>query len=446
LTGASRAAGAGRRIVVTTFGSLGDLHPYVALALGLQARGHDVVVATGECYGRKIKALGLGFAAVRPDCDWVADPEVMRRIMHPYRGLERVIREVLLAVLRQTYEDTLAAADGADLLVTMQSNYASPLVAEKKGIPWVSAMHLPIGLASAYDPPILPGFAGPSKRLRFLGPAFWGPLRRFLTWATSAWAKPWCRLRQEIGLPPSATLNPLIEGQAPLLHLALFSRQIMDKQPDWPPQTLVTGFPWYDRNGEGALPADLAQFLDEGPPPLVFTLGTAISEDAGAVGFFASSAAAARLLGRRAVLMLNKPCNRPPVLPEGVVAVDYAPFSELFPRAAAIVHHGGIGTTGLAMRSGRPMLVMPCAWDQPDNAERVVRLGIARTLSPRRYTPTRIAAELHRLLADPTYTQRASEVGAQVRQEDGARVACDALGELLSTPTVAHLTRRPSQA
>jgi len=173
--------------------------------------------------------------------------------------------------------------------------------------------------------------------------------------------------------------------------------------------------------------------LDEGAPPLVFTLGTAIAEDARAAGFFAASAAAAKLLGRRAVLILNEPRNRPPVLPEGVLAVDYAPFSELFPRAAVIVHHGGIGTTGLAMRSGRPMLVMPCAWDQPDNAERAARLGIARTISRRRYTPARVAAELHRLLNDPRYTQRASLVGAQVRQEDGARVACDALSGLLKT-------------
>ncbi len=93
-----------------TFGSLGDLHPYVAIALGLRARGHDVTVATGECYGRKIKALGLGFAAVRPNCDWVSDAKLMRRIMQPQRGLERIMREVLLPVLRQTYEDTLAAA------------------------------------------------------------------------------------------------------------------------------------------------------------------------------------------------------------------------------------------------------------------------------------------------------------------------------------------------
>ncbi len=116
-----------------------------------------------------------------------------------------------------------------------------------------------------------------------------------------------------------------------------------------------------------------------------------------------------------------------------MAAFDYAPFSELFPRAAAIVHHGGIGTTGLAMRSGRPMLVMPCAWDQPDNAERAARLGVARTIPRRRYTAARAAAELRRLLDDPAYARRASEVGEQVRQEDGVRVACDALSEVLET-------------
>ncbi|MCH7688865.1 MAG: glycosyltransferase, partial [Planctomycetes bacterium] len=109
----------------------------------------------------------------------------------------------------------------------------------------------------------------------------------------------------------------------------------------------------------------------------------------------------------------------------------YAPFNELFPRAAAIVHHGGVGTTGLAMRSGRPMLVVPFAWDQSDNAERVNRLGIARTIPKRRYTPDRAVAALRRLLDDPAYSQRALKVGEQMRQEHGVSAACDALENLL---------------
>jgi UDP:flavonoid glycosyltransferase YjiC (YdhE family) len=135
----------------------------------------------------------------------------------------------------------------------------------------------------------------------------------------------------------------------------------MDKQPDWPSQTLVTGFPWYDQNGGAGLPPDLVRFLDLGPPPIVFTLGTALAADPGS--FYEHSALAASSLGRRAVLIVEDSRHRPLSLPDGVVASGYAPFSELFPRAAAVVHHGGIGTTGLAMRSGSPTLVMPCAWD-----------------------------------------------------------------------------------
>jgi rhamnosyltransferase subunit B len=295
-------------------------------------------------------------------------------------------------------------------------------------MPWVSAMHIPTGFFSAYDPPLIPGFPGVSKRLRSLGPNFWGPLGRSLNWVTKGFARPWHRLRKEIGLPPARGFNPLTESHSPVLHLALFSKWLADKQPDWPSQTVVTGFPWFDADGDAELPPNLAHFLDDGEPPLVFTLGTAVVADAGQ--FYHYSAAVAKLLGRRAVLLVKNPRVLLPQLAEGVVAFDYAPFSLLFPRAAAIVHHGGIGTTGQAMRSGRPSLIMPCAWDQPDNAERAVRLGIARTIARNRYEPHRVAAELRRLLEDPTYSRRAAEIATKVRQEEGVKSACDAIESL----------------
>jgi UDP:flavonoid glycosyltransferase YjiC (YdhE family) len=113
------------------------------------------------------------------------------------------------------------------------------------------------------------------------------------------------------------------------------------------------------------------------------------------------------------------------------MACDYAPFSELFPRAAVIVHAGGVGTTGLAMRSGRPMIVVPYAHDQFDNAARVTRLGLARTIPRQRYTPTRVAAELRRLLHNPMHAERTLGIGERLRQEDGVRAAYGALEELL---------------
>ena len=266
----------------------------------------------------------------------------------------------------------------------------------------------------------------------FLGRGFWGPLFWCCKRASRYMAKPWYQLRSEIGLPPTKEGNPLADSHSPLLVLALFSKLLADKQTDWPPQTVITGFPFYDTDREVGLPPQLVRFLDEGPPPIVFTLGSAVSMNAGS--FYNNSVACAKLMNQRAVLIVGKNNrNLLPSLPTEVMAVQYAPFAELFPRAAAVVHHGGVGTTGLAMRSGRPMLVVPQAWDQPDNGERVARLGIARTLSKGRYTPHRAVAELRRLLENPTYSQRAAEVAAQIRQENGVETACDALEALLQS-------------
>jgi rhamnosyltransferase subunit B len=422
----------GRRVVFTTFGSLGDLHPYVAVALGLQARGHEAVVATSGYYRQKIEALGIGFQALRPDHpDPDKYPDIFRRIMDRRKGSEYVIREFMMPVLRESYEDTLAAAAGADLLVSHMLSFTTRLVAEKKGTPWASTFLQPFGFFSAYDPPVLPPALFLSK-LRFLGPAFHRPLFWCAKRSVRSWSEPWHRLRAEIGLSPSSE-SPLFEGQqSPSLVLAMFSKLLADKQPDWPPQAAITGFPFYDQDGDTEMNPDLVRFLDAGPPPLVFTLGSSAVVDAGA--FYDHSAAAAKLLGRRAVLLVGKdPRNRPTSLPDGIVAFDYAPFSELFSRAAAIVHQGGVGTTAQAMRSGRPMLVMPYAHDQFDNAERVTRLGIARTIPRHRYTPARAAAELRHLLDQPGYSHRAALIGEQVRQEDGVGAACDALEALLQT-------------
>ena len=145
-----------KRIVFTTFGSLGDLHPYIAIALGLKARGHEAIIATSEAFRQRVESLGLGFRPVRPDHpDWQADPTVMRRVMTARKGTEYLLREMIMPVLRQSYDDTLAAAEGADLLVSHLITFTTRLVAEKKGLPWVSSVLQPLCFFSAYDPPVL---------------------------------------------------------------------------------------------------------------------------------------------------------------------------------------------------------------------------------------------------------------------------------------------------
>ncbi len=417
--------GLARRIVLTTLGSLGDVSPYLAIACGLQARGHEVIVATGEYYRSKVEAMGLEFRPLRPDSSFVSDPRVMGRIMDHRWGTIRALREVVLPAIRQTYEDTMAAADGADLLVGHTMSFANRLVAEKTGISWVSTQITPLGLSSKYDPPALPIVPELALRLRWLGPHFWGPLRQSMIWATKIWAGPIRRLRAEIGLP-RAHDNPLVEGHSPSLVLALFSKLLADKQRDWPVQTVITGFPVVEGSNAGGLTMALQRFLDDGPPPVVFTLGISAAMVAGR--FFEQSIEASQRLGVRAVLAGCKLDQRE--LPEGIFAVDSAPFAELFPRASAIVHAGGIGTSGLAMRSGRPMLVVPHAHDQPDNAARLARLGISRTIPHNRYTSKRVEKELTQLIEDPSYARKADEIVEAVRNEHGVKNACEALERL----------------
>jgi UDP:flavonoid glycosyltransferase YjiC (YdhE family) len=448
-----------RRIVLTTAGSLGDLHPYIALALGLRARGHTPLLATSPCYRHKIESLGLPFHPIRPDSAFTTDPASMARIMHPRWGTLRVGRDIFLPAVRQTYADLSSAAAGlrraqssrADLIVSHPLiTPAARLVSEVSGIPWASTAITPLCFLSPHDLPVIPLAPGLCKALRPLGPAINRPLVWAMKRASRPLAREWYRLRADLGLPPTHEPNALVDSHARQLELALFSQHFAAPQPDWPPQARCTGFPIYDHDAAGAsaLPPALADFLDAGPPPIVFTLACSASarlsspKSAVAGDFFAQSAAAAAILGRRAVLIVGKdPKSTPAALPPDVVAFAYAPFSQLFPRAAAIVHAAGIGTTAHVLRAGRPSIAVPHAHDQPDNAARLTRLGLARTLLPHSYTASRITTELHHLLEDPAYARRAAEIGQQVRQEDGTRAACDAIEQLLQStrPTLPSL-------
>lgn len=438
-------------IVLTTFGSLGDLHPCLALALELKSRGHKVTVATCETYRTKVEAVGLLFHPVRPDLpDIEKNPEVIARVMDLTRGTEYLTKELLMPALRGGYDDLLEATRDADLLVTHPVTLAAPLVAEKRGLRWVSTALAPFSLLSVYDPPV-PPIAPAMAKLYKLGPQATRGMVKSIRWLSYSWLKPVIKLRQELGLPDRG--HPFFEGQhSPYGSLALFSKYLAQPQPDWPAGVKVTGFPWYDQLGslqwnkentgigsgsgnagnKSRLSPELEAFLQSGEPPIVFTLGSSAVMDAG--DFYRASAEAARIVGKRAVLLAGSSENLPHTLPDGVAAFDYAPYGEIFGRAAAIVHQGGVGTTGQAMRSGKPQLIMPYSHDQPDNAARITRLGIGRSLTRSRYTAARAAAELFKLLGDSDVITRAAQIGEGVRAENGTIVACDAIEAVLNGP------------
>src|SRR5918997_1103723 len=426
--------GTKKRVVFITWGSFGDLHPQMALALELQERGYHSVIATSSLYRDKVKAEGIAFHPVRPDLpppDAETSAELIRRASDARGGPSYLFRELLVPHLRETYADTLAAVTaegGADLFVSHQVPLTAPLVAEKTGIKWISSVLFPIAFASAYDPPTPPQLPA-LRSVAATHPLIARTLFEVGKWTTRSWVEPIQQLRKELGLARSQ--NPIFEGQhSPTLVLALFSKVLAQLQPDFPSNTLITGFAFYDRNDHQQTPSDLLRFLEEGEPPILFTLGSSlvwIAKD-----FYRVSIEATQKLGKRALLLIGDKRNLPQTkLPKGIAAFDYAPHSLVMPRASVIVHQGGIGTTGQALRAGQPMLIVPYGQDQPDNARRCVRLGVGRTLSPSGFTVPRVVSELSELLNNPTFGEQAAKVGRRVGEENGTKRACDAIEQVL---------------
>lgn len=421
-----------RRVVFATIGSFGDLHPYLALALELVRRGHRAEIATSTLYRERITSLGIGFHPLGPDFNRIQSvPGLVEQVLNPRSGAETLIRDVVMPSLRDSFADLAAAAQGADLLVSHPLTFTARLVAETTpGLRWASTFLAPFTAFSAIDPSVMAEipFLG---ALRPLGPTLFRQIHKLVIKRAREWSTPWHDLRIELGLPPAP--DPLFADQhAPDLALGLFSPLLGQPQADWPQNSQATGFPFFDAEATSGLSPDLDAFLNDGPAPVVFTLGTAMVRRPGR--FFEESLTAARRLGRRAVILVGRDSRLPTgLVSPSALAVPYAPFPLLFPRAAAIVHHGGIGTTAQAMRAGRPMLVVPFGFDQPDNAARVTRLGIARTLPIGRYNATRAAANLADLLDSTTCPQQSKTIAATIAAETGTETACDALLTLLKT-------------
>jgi rhamnosyltransferase subunit B len=419
------------RIVLSTIGTFGDVNPLIAIALELKRRGHVPVLAMPAVFKPKILPLGLEFREVRPDID-PTNSLLVEMTYDPKNGTEHGLRKFLFPMLRQTYDDLTDAATTparADLLLLGELNYAGPLVAEKTGIPWASFVLAPLSFFSAFDPPVLPPYPRLARADKAV-PGFGRVIKRLARFASRKWPEPIYELRRELGLSKGA--NPLFDAKhSPDLVLALFSRVLGAEQKDWPANTKITGFCFYDADGGNtALPRNIEDFLAAGPPPVVFTLGSAAVLAAG--NFYEVSARAAIKLGIRAVLLIgtdqrNRPRQK---LPESICVAEYAPYSGLFPRVAMVVHQGGVGTTAQCLRAGKPMLIMPYSHDQPDNARRMQRLKVARVILRKNYTPNRVARKVAAMLAEPRYAQRAQSVARQLAHQDGVRAACDELEEL----------------
>jgi UDP:flavonoid glycosyltransferase YjiC (YdhE family) len=298
--------------------------------------------------------------------------------------------------------------------------FGARIAQERLGIP-TATVHLQPGVfRSTHLPPVLPGPPVPAWAPR--------PWKRFVYWAADrlvidpALAPEINAFRTELGLPP---VRRLFHGwwNSPQLVLGLFPAWFGPPQPDWPPQTVLTGFPLYDERGATEAPGELHAFLDAGEPPVVFTPGSAMRHGR---AFFAESVAACGLLGRRGLLLTRYREQVPPDLPEGVRHFEYVPFSQLLPRAAALVHHGGIGTLAQGLAAGVPQLVMPMGFDQPDNAARVVHAGAGIRL-PKNASASALRGAISRVIDDPRYRAAAAAMAARLADERDDNLVVDEL-------------------
>jgi len=445
------------RIVVATLGSLGDTYPYFAVATALKKRGHDVVITAQTRHREHIESLGIKFARLRPEPKPVSE-ELAKLAMDRWRGSETVLRDILLASVAETYEDLLAAAHNADLLVTHVLVLPAPLLARKTGIPWVSSALTPAYFLQAGNGKKHQEWLKPYRKLEAdLGlPPGGDPVfseqyssERVLVLASKLLAQSQPHAAERTWMTKPRFLIPKLFGKQrphwPVRQWITAAPKILSRlfasypQPQWPSHVHFTGFPFFETE---EVPVETARRLDDflsaGSAPIVFTLGSSGGHMGGR--FFTESVRAAKLLGRRALLITGG-SSEPPrgEWDQGrdLAVFRYVPYNRVFRRSSAVVHSGGIGTTALALRAGRPMLVVPISHDQPDTAARVCHLGVARVIPHAYYEARWAAAELRAILENPKYARTASHLARQIQSEDGVRSACDAIEQHLAR-TRAH--------
>lgn len=416
------------KIVLATVGSLGDLHPFIAIGVALKARGASPVLAVPQDQIDKCLKAGLHAEALLPTFAELGratgfdDDAIVRKVIE---DIDFLLRQILLPPMADSVDRLLRISAGAQAMVGSIFALAAPVVAARDGIPFVSAVLQPMSWFSPTDPPLAPGFGAfarpPLGHLRgrwnrFVMAIAGREMRRRYGAQINA-------VRASHGLPKSDRPPIFQPGIAPSLSLGLYSPLLGKLPKDAPAPAILTGFPWFDSGDGGppALQADLAAFLAAGPAPLVVSLGSLVPF--AAAEFYTSSIEVARKLGMRAVLLTSETMN---VSSPDVIVSSYAPHSLLFPHAAAIIHHGGVGTTGQALRAGRPQLVVPFMADQFDHADRITRLGVGLSTTSAKFASDG-AAFLGKLLNDGNFATRALDISEQIAADDGAGIAADAI-------------------
>ena len=408
------------RFLLTPVGSGGDVHPFVGIGRVLQARGHEVIVFGGEPHRGVIEESGLGFVPTVTTEQYHAatmDPD----LWHPRRGVETVLKMVAPSLEPALAQLEAHHLPGQTMLVGHPLGFHSRTFEDKTRCPAASLHLAPSSLRSSYQVPALPPGIDISRLPLWLKRSFWYLVDRF---GVDPLIVPQLnRMRAAHGLAPvSRVYQDWINS--PQLVIGLFPDWFGPRQPDWPAVFQHASFPlWDDPHGSPTDP-ELDAFLVAGTPPVIVSPGTA-NRHAGP--FFSAVTAALKTLDHRGLFLTGFPEQLPPDLDDTVLVRRYVPFSAVLPKSSAFVHHGGIGTLAQGLAAGKPQLMMPMGFDQPDNAVRAERLGVARWLSPGRFTADRVTTALSELIEHAPVTKAAALWQNRLRGINGIEITCDLL-------------------
>jgi rhamnosyltransferase subunit B len=418
-------------VLLVPFGSHGDVHPFLGLAHALRDRGHRVTFVVSDHFGPLIRGLGYASVPLGEAVDFdsrLRDPD----LWHPTRGFGVVARGIVEGARLALERIEELYVPGETIAVGGSIAFGVRLAEERLGIPSATVHLQPGVIHSNFDTPVYAGLnTSPWPhwlKVRFFDMIYPRVIDPHIDPGLNVY-------RAELGLPP---VRDVMRGwmHSPRLVLGFFPSWFGPPQPDWPPNVRLVGFPLYDERDATPLSPDLDAFLDAGTPPIAFTPGSANIQGR---PFFEAAVDACNRLGRRGLLLTRYPEQIPTDLPPGVLHVGFAPFGLLLPRVAALVHHGGVGTAAQGMAAGVPQLVMPLAHDQSDNAARLQRLGIGRTLVPKKFRGPKVAETLSTLLNRPEVAPRCRAVAARLADHPSPMVrASEALEALFhGTPVPA---------
>lgn len=412
------------RCLITTIGSSGDINPYIAIGRELLARGHEVEMLVNPHYEARIRACGFAFRPLGTEAQLLNvlhHPDLARQNQSPLL----IIRELI----GETVDPTIAGVEASirefkpDCIVRHHISLGSRWVAQREKIPCITGTLAPIFWFSRKDPSVQYSFEPENI------PQWRSSLRTTIGRWVMRWLfdRPLNKARIRHGFKPERDLffKEVTDTQA---LLGLWSPTFRAPAEDDPKTGTICGFSIYDRTHDNETPpAQVQAFLDEcsaqNRKPIVFTLGTSIVHHHN--GFYELATSVIEQLQVPAILLVGKDEYAPAKLPPMVRAFAYAPFSTLFPHASAVVHHGGVGTTAQALRSGVPTVIVPFVNDEYDNAARAARLGTSITLKAGQLSHKRLKDSLTALLTKPSYAQSASIVAGKMRSENGAATAAD---------------------